>query len=204
MDNLSDIDTFAIVDLNEEGVDVTWWRELNHRIRERYPFVEGVEVVAIPLKKIDQFPGDKIMIKTQSICLYGTDLSETISPYKPGLDTVQHAQGISKEITNTIAWLQEDKSEEKVKNKCAWIMKRIIRSGCELVMERSGKYTRDLYPCYEVFSDFYPEKKDEMYEVLNLSISPTSDNQIILRVLTVLGTWLTVEVDRCLQLHASL
>jgi hypothetical protein len=204
LEELSDIDTFAVVDLDEEEIDVSWWRELNQSIRENYSFVEGVEVVAIPLKKIDEFPGDKIMIKTQSICLYGIDLSETIPPYKPGPDTVQHAQGIGREIANTIIWLQEDKSEEKVMNKCSWIMKRIVRSGCELVMGRSGKYTRDLYPCYEVFSDFYPEKKDEMYEALNLSISPTSDKQTILRVLTALGNWITEEVDRYLQLHSSL
>ncbi len=199
IDGLSDIDTFAVVDLNDDQIDVSWFRELNQRICEKYPFVEGVEVIGIPLRKIEEFPGDKIMIKTQSVCLYGTNLADTIPPYKPGFEAVQHTQGIAKEITNTIAWLEEDNGEKKVARKCAWIMKRIIRSGCELVMERSGKYTRDLYPCYKVFSEFYPEKKEEMYAALNLSISPTHDKQKILHILTNLGDWISKEGEKYLQ-----
>jgi len=204
IDEISDLDTFAVVDLSEDEIDISWWKEINDRIKEKYPFVEGVEIVAIPISQLSESKGDQIMIKTQSICLYGTDLASTIAPFKPGFETTQHIQSIEKKVENTLFWLQEDKSEEKVAKKCAWIMKQLLRSGFELVMERSGKYTRDLYPCYETFSEFYPEKKDEMYKVLELAISPSADKQVIQKVVSGIGQWVADEAERYLKGHTSL
>ena len=58
-------------------------------------------------------------------------------------------------------------------------MKRILRTGFELVMGREQKYTRDLYPCYESFIKYYPQKKDDMYKTLELAINPIDDSKII-------------------------
>jgi hypothetical protein len=201
IDEISDLDTFAVVNLNEEDIDISWWKEINEKIKQKYPFVEGVEVVAIPFNEFEKSNGDKIMIKTQSICLYGTDLVSTISPFKPGFETTQHIQSISKKVENTLSWLQENKNDEKIIKKCGWIMKQLLRSAFELVMERSGKYTRDLYPCYETFSEFYPNRKDEMYKVLELAIYPTSDKQIILEVVLGIGKWVAGEADEYLRSH---
>lgn len=203
MDDISDLDTFAVVNLREEEIDISWWKEINQRIREKYPYVEGVEIIAIPLNEFAESKGDQIMIKTQSICLYGTDLANTIPPFKPGFETTQHIQSIGKKVENTLSWLQEDKGEEKIAKKCGWIMKQLLRSGFELVMERSGKYTRDLYPCFETFSEFYPEKKDEMYKVLELAISPTADKQVIREVISGIGQWIADEAERYLKSHTS-
>lgn len=201
IDYVSDIDTLAFVDLAEEGIDISWSKETNEKIKEKYPFVQGVEIIAIPTEELAENKGDQIMIKTQSALLYGDDLSKKIQPFKPGWETAQHIKRIGKEIENTIEWLQEKHEAERIERKCTWIMKRLLRSGFELVMERSGKYSRDLYPCYETFSEFYPEKKDEMYKVLELAISPTSDEQMILEVLSGIGKWVAEEAGHCLQGH---
>src|SRR6266481_2572789 len=204
IDDVSDIDTFAIVSLKEEEIDTSWGKETNAKIKREYPFIEGVEIVAIPLANLAKFKGDQIMIKTQSVCLYGTDLASTIPSFKPGFETAQHIQGIKREIEQTIAWLQEEKPEEQTVKKCTWIMKRLVRSGFELTMEHSGKYTRDLYPCYQTFSEFYPAKKDGMYEVLTLAISPTKEKKVILEVLSGIGLWLSDEVDLYLKTRAPI
>lgn len=201
IDDISDLDMFAIVNLNEEEIDISWWKEINERIKQKYPFVEGVEIVAIPLSEFENSRGDKIMVKTQSLCLYGTNLADTIPSYKVGFETTQHIQSMGRKVEDTLSWLQEDKSDEKVAKKCGWIMKQLLRSASELVMERSGKYTRDLYPCYDIFSEFYPAKKDEMYKVLELAIYPTSDKQVIWEVISRIGKWMVNEIDEYLKSH---
>ena len=103
-------------------------------------------------------------------------------------------RGIEREIDRTREWLQNNHTDEDIEQKCTWIMKRLLRSGFELVMERSQKYTRDLYPCYEGFAEYYPKKKAEMYEVLELAISPTSSVDRINKVLNGIGMWMVEEI----------
>ncbi len=194
MDNISDIDTFAAVTVPYDDIDMSWSKDFVEEVKKRFPFVTGVELGIVPLDEIQESKGDRIMIKTQSICVYGSSLADTLPPLRPGVDTAQHFEGIGREIDRTKQWLQGDHADEEIERKCTWIMKRIIRSGFELVMERSQKYTRDLYPCYEEFSKYYPEKKEEMYRVLQLAVSPTFDKEIILNTLDSLGGWLVKEI----------
>jgi hypothetical protein len=47
-----------------------------------------------------------------------------------------------------------------------WFPRRIVRSGFEVTMDRSDRFTRDLYLCYEQFAKYYPERSKQMYQVL--------------------------------------
>lgn len=195
IENISDIDSFAVIALKDSDINTDWAGEFNNSIRTKYPFITGVEIGAIPLDDLDEYPGDKIMIKTQSVCLYGENLANTLPSLKPGKDITQHIKGIQQEIERTKEWLKKEQSEEEITQRCTWIMKRILRSGFELVMEDLHKYTRDLYYCYLGFSEVYPEKKKEMYQVLELAINPTSNSEIILDILESTGEWLIKETD---------
>jgi predicted nucleotidyltransferase len=194
IENISDIDSFAVVSLPDEKIDTSWAAAFRDELISEYPFITGVEIGAIPLDEIKDNKGDQIMIKTQAICMYGKNLADEIPAMKPGRETAQHVVYIEKEIVRTKEWLNSEHSAEEIMRKCTWIMKRILRSGFELVMERSQKYTRDLYPCYEGFSEYYPEQKDNMYKVLELAINPTDDKAEIEEVLDSIGNWIIKEV----------
>jgi hypothetical protein len=75
-------------------------------------------------------------------------------------------------------------------------MKRIIRSGGELIMERERVYVRDLYPCYQLFSKHYPDQEEAMKKVLWLCLNPTSDLAEVKRSIQPLSDWLEAEVER--------
>lgn len=75
-------------------------------------------------------------------------------------------------------------------------MKGLIRVGMELVIERSGKYTRDLYPCYEAFSEYYPDREADMREALYYALNPTSDMQVLKRIADTLGQFLLEETKK--------
>lgn len=112
---------------------------------------------------------------------------------------MNHAFLLEKRIDQTVEALKNTNNPTRTQQSCTWIMKRIVRTGCELVMERSQKYTRDLYPCYELFAEYYPEKSDDMYRVLELAINPTKDKQEIIDALENFGDWIAQEVKNVLQ-----
>lgn len=191
--NISDIDTIAVVDVEKKDVDRSWVQDFSQDFETKYSFITDVEMNIYTLNNLSK--STKLMIQSQSVCVYGTDLSKTIKPFRVGLDTVQHAQGIGLDIDWVKKYLtEENRTDEQIKQKCIWIMKRILRTGCELVMEKSRKYTRDLYPCYEIFSEYYLPKKGEMEEVVTLSVYPTGDKVEVLRVLDNIGSWIKKEV----------
>jgi len=194
VENVSDIDTYIIVDLPNEEIDRSWATPFKKELIKKYPFVSDVELIITPLAGLENRKGQKIMIQTQSVCLYGTDLAAQLSPIKPGTGSVQHAQHIERDIHKTKEELQKDLEDGEIRKECTWIMKRILRTGCELVMERSGKYTRDLYPCYEVFAEYYPEKEKEMWRVLELAINPVAEKEEIQNALSGIGAWISKEV----------
>jgi len=75
-------------------------------------------------------------------------------------------------------------------------MKGLLRVGFELTMERSQKYTRDLYRCYETFAEYYPEKEPEMREVLDLALNPTADKEKMKQIMENFGAWLLAEIPK--------
>jgi len=113
---------------------------------------------------------------------------------KLGKDLIFHSMSIQSRHKGAIKRLDESKDNEFIRGECQWVMKGIVRVGLELVLERSGKYSRDLYPCYEVFSEYYPEKEAEMKEALYLALNPTGDKEVIKKVIGGLGKWLEEEV----------
>ncbi|MNL57955.1 hypothetical protein D3C87_1815530 [compost metagenome] len=52
-----------------------------------------------------------------------------------------------------------------------WMSRRIVRSGLEITLSRSQKFTRDLYFCYEEFTRYYPDKKQIMYAALENALN---------------------------------
>lgn len=194
--HISDVDTFCILNLKENEINWELEKVISEQIEERFPFIQKAEIACIPVEEALESKADRIMIKTQSICLYGKDFSEHIKPMKPGEDIIQHLPGIENEIHRTLIWLDERHESEKIRSKCSWIMKRILRAGLELVSERTNKYTRDLYPCLEAFTMVYPDKENEMEVVLDLAINPSDDSLKIKNILETTGKWLITQLPK--------
>jgi hypothetical protein len=60
-------------------------------------------------------------------------------------------------------------------------------------MERDQTYTQDLYPSYEIFSEYYPEKQEEMRQVLELAVNFADDREKILEMIDGIGQWVVDE-----------
>ncbi len=187
VDGFSDIDVFAIVhDLEERWTVADWQPDLQKELQTKFPFVKEVEVMLTQYFKdfYQKNPRLAVIIKTQSLRIYGKDLNEEIPSFLPN----------EKMILN-LTWLEEDVHDflqkKKVTQKdCQAITKILIRSGFELVMEKEQKFTTDLYLCYQVFSKYFPEKEKEMREVLHLYLNPIEDDLYLKNLVKNLGDWM--------------
>ncbi len=194
IEGISDLDTIAIVARPNGKIDRSWVKSFQMQLMAKYPFIKGVEMQISPLLGFEKRKAQGVLIKTQSICLYGENLADLTQKMKPGSNTIQHLPRLEEEIEETLESLKEENvSEARVKHMCSWIMKRIVRSGFELVMERSHQYTRDLYPCYEGFSKYYGDKEKEMYAALELVVCPTTDKEKIEKVILGIGGFVVKE-----------
>ena len=190
--DISDIDTIAVLHSKSSRVPRT--KAVQEEILTAYPFVRRIEFGIHSLDKLGMFT--KLMIQTQSVCVFGEDLTKTIPAFKVGKDTQQHIHSLEKEISSELNYLEDKHTPDEIKESCSWTMKRIVRSGCELVMERSGKYTRDLYPCYTVFSEYYPEQKERMHQILEFAITPSDNAQAVIEILENFGSWIVREIKK--------
>lgn len=125
--------------------------------------------------------------------MFGDDLTRDIPSFVPCKEVAFNISKLAEKIDVARAFLQSGSDVEQV---CRWIMKIIVRSGLDVVMERENRYGRDLYPCYRAFAKYYPDRRLQMMKALRLAIWPTDEVQIIIAVLDGLGQWLLLEWDR--------
>ena len=69
--NISDLDTFAYVDLEKEDIVKNWAKDDAINLKNKYPFVEHFEFVAKPLSS---FLENKLILN-QSVSVYGESLN---------------------------------------------------------------------------------------------------------------------------------
>lgn len=176
VDGVSDLDSFAYVDLPKEDIKKGWKNEEKELLKQKYPFVEDVEITVLPLSE----NGSSMIL--QSACVYGEKIK--VPPKKPGREMFNHIYYLEERYGNSEKRLQETDpgQKEKIKGECTWLMKDILRAGFELTTERSGRYTRDLYLCYKDFSEYYPDKEPLMRQVLDLALNPVDDKEKILEM----------------------
>lgn len=191
VDGFSDVDVFALLyDYEERWKMADWQPELQLELQKEYSFVTEVEIMLSQYFKdfYKKNPRLAMTIKTQSLCIYGKDISASLPSFFP-----------NKEMVLNLTWLSEDVEHFLQKEKitevdCQEITKVMIRSGFELVMEKEEKFTTDLYLCYQVFSKYYPKKEEEMREILYYYLNPTTDFAYLSKKIEVLGKWIIQQI----------
>ncbi|MFT6320869.1 MAG: hypothetical protein ACJAT4_001798, partial [Granulosicoccus sp.] len=52
----------------------------------------------------------------------------------------------------------------------------------------------DLYFCYHIFSKYFPEKEDEMREMLHLYLNPMEEELYLKKLVSNLGNWMVEKI----------
>jgi len=200
VESVSDVDSMFISKTVSE-ISKPAKQAFHEIVETKFPFVNGVEIYGRPLPRLGELWTPKKrsihheMIKTQAICVWGKDFSDEIEPFRLP-EMFAHVYGIEKELNEALSELAASSEfvPEEVKSYCTWIMKRLLRTGFEIVMIREQKWTRDLYLCYQSFSKHYPKKEPLMRRVLDLALNPSEDPVLIGGVLAEFKPWLFEEI----------
>jgi hypothetical protein len=187
IEGVSDLDTFAYVDIPSEEIEHEWVDQAEIKLKESYPFVSKIELEAYPITDIEI----DTSVLNQSLGVFGSDVE--VPRLKIGKELAVNTPGFQKRINECRSVLEKEEDDEMIKKECVGFMKWLLRVGFEITMERSQKYTRDLYRCYETFSEYYPEKEFKMKEVLGLALNPIADKEKLKEIVGDFGMWLLEE-----------
>ncbi|MGB7999022.1 MAG: nucleotidyltransferase [Anaerobacillus sp.] len=197
IEGVSDLDFIVISeqDANEEIIE-----KVERKLTKEFPWLNGIEVSYSSLHNLndlDSFTIIPFMLKTSSLCVYGKDITDKLPRYK--IDRAlanDHLIQLEKHIEQAKFELDGHQDEEDIADCCGWIMKIMVRSGLALVMEYKRRYTRDLYPAYQLFSSIYPHRELDMKQALTYAIHPSRSPEEIVRFLDGFGKWMINEADQ--------
>jgi hypothetical protein len=192
--NRSDIDLFAVLFDKESATHqvLPWSEQELEDFYIRFPFLTSIECSHISLAQVHgPFHYYRFVMKVSSLCIYGCDLLPTLDGYTTDAPIAEEWFRIFPHLVNRfILEMKESGDYKRRKRLCMDMMKTFLRSGMLLVMRRKSAYTRELYPSYQCFSDFYPEEESAMRRCLELAVNPICDQQTLLPFVTRLAEWM--------------
>ncbi len=198
VEGVSDLDTFAVLAPDGREIDPVRFdqctKSLNASITARYP-VTRVEFDLVPYATVTEGRGFyAFALKTESACVYGTDLSDVVAPFRLGPEVAFQTRFFRKHLETFRREYPNEPEEDKAEF-VSWLARRFLRLGMELVMEDEGRYSRDLWPSYESFSAWYPVEAGSMLRALELAVDPkTTDANV--RFMLEFGEWLAERAER--------
>jgi len=178
IEGVSDFDAFVILKDGYSNVLQEVGLEERMRLQKMFPFVNGFEFGEYTETGIQK----EDLLLNQSLLLFGEKIK--VSKTKLSKDLAFHAPNFQDRHIRLLSFLEEENiSKDRMKNRVEWLGKGILRTGLEILIEQSGKYSRDLHPCYEVFAEYYPEKAKDMRAVLDLVLNPNVSIEKVKEVL---------------------
>ena len=199
IEGISDLDSFALLRGNppKKKNELEWAEKVSEQYMKRFPFSARPEIWFNREEPFCKNLEEKWWLKLGAVCIYGENLIPRIPPVK--LETiVAKLKFQSDYISEIISYLHEgieDADPEQTKAYCTWICKRFLRAGMVLVVSRAKVFSRDLYYCYELFANFYPQQEATMRQALEYALNPTESKEILLPFVKRLGEFLSQEAD---------
>lgn len=172
VNQISDIDSFALIKrINTNWQSVSEGELESLSIISDYPFIRAIDFKVNTYNDnfAKEFPYVATMIKTQSICIFGTNISSLLPKARIDRYLVLNIHIYSETYKRVLK-----NCEENYENLLLfrYFMKITIKSAFELTIYREKMFTTDLYYCYKSFIRLYPAKKIEIREVFVAFLNP--------------------------------
>ena len=193
IDGISDIDSLAIIDADEDSpmLDCNWIEQANDQLRAKYPFCDGVETYLLPKNKVFSDRKTAFYLQSQSICIYGDDVIPQLQPFRVGEEaTYSHSRNLEYDLNYIRGKLYLNDDPDFVKSCCKKVMKRIVRAAMETCMVEQSRYTRDLFLSHEMFALSNAEGGEAIAKAMHYALNPISDQSELLKAISETGDWL--------------
>lgn len=186
---ISDIDLFALT--SKKGMrwqSEEWAQQLILSIKKEEKVSLEVELTTTTYDEdlLANYPLLAAIIKTQAICIYGSDFSKKLPRFKPGKSLLLNYRWLINDLKNA-------QSENATLSDQKHALKTLIRTGFEIVMEREKAYTPDLYWCVQSFGKWYPDLEDQMTRTLQIYLNSSPSKQDLKVILNDLGSFIVKE-----------
>lgn len=180
VEGLSDLDTTAVARPHEVDWEqaIAWGQRTRREYAERFPFSHRPEIDVRLLDDVMEAIPRMRWFKLSAACVYGDDLLAEVSPVT--LDEMIAATSVEADyIAKVVFDFHNGIAAEgaDTRSYCRWISKRFLRAASALVLSRTRQVTNDLFYCYKLFSDIYPEREPEMRRTLDLALNPVTDTE---------------------------
>lgn len=195
-EGVSDLDLIVLTRSAPSEVRPDWAYDIARRLKRSFTMVSSVELTPKPLADVAVQQSIRYLLKLHALCIYGPDRSKEIPSFRFGPDVAHYRRFIRQDLCKSITKVHLLVTPDSIMAHCRWVMKRILRVGFELVMERVGTLITEIEPCCDCFCMYYPEKGPLMRRVLDLANHPTSDRAPILDIVAAFLNWMPREVDR--------
>lgn len=194
---VSDIDTVLVTDFSLTSQSAQKLEQIRTNLVQKYsPRLPKIEFWVLGKAKFADTPRLQFVLKTQCVCIYGENLIPNFPAFKLGKEAFGHVASFEQELLDIRAEILTETDPQELQDICVWLMKRILRTGFELVMLRAQKFTRDLYPCMTAFCEFYPNHTEKMRAVLNLALNPTEQKEELLELIDGVAAFICAEIKQ--------
>ena len=185
---ISDIDSVAIIRKRLARENLSWIVKAANDLEKKYPKAGLVELAVISLNELlksKEYKNLRVYLKTQSVCLWGKDILPQLPKVKPGKELAVYLYGNLDEELEILKKIFSGKITDReylfqkrpIKFWGVWMTRTLLRAGLGLVMIKKPIYSQDLKTCFTIFTEEYPEYKNEMQRLLGWSVKPTSNKR---------------------------
>lgn len=200
---ISDLDAFAVLADGTDAACPHLSPDMLASLRAAAPQLTDFELSTCRGEEVTRsyYSSWAFLVKTQSACIYGEDLGAALEPYRVGPHLMAEAMYLPMRMQVYAQRVADDTTAEQAIATCQWMMKAIVRAAFDLTLDRAGRYTRDLYPCWTTFSQLYPEHAHHCERALQWAIAPDADTAAHRALVDAFGGWICAEGGRLLSLH---
>ncbi|MDJ0652145.1 MAG: hypothetical protein QNJ27_03990 [Simkaniaceae bacterium] len=140
------------------------------------------------------------ILKLNSLCIFGEDLSKYIAPIKPGIALANtEVFQFSTDVEEMVKAIDKDRSSENIAYWSKRIIKNLVRSCFHMTIPIESCYTRDLKLSAKIFLKHYPDKP-QILHFLKMLDFPFSDPLELKKYFKKgFGKWVLEETKRWLE-----
>lgn len=173
VDGVSDLDVVGLMHQlpGEEFIrwaKPTWAEEVADDLVARHPFLQKIDF-AIAHRDAEVTERSRLVrfvLKTQGLCIWGVDDTVDWPSFKIDRSIAFHYRWLASELVQWRTTFSRMAHSPERTIFLSSLAKTVLRAGFELVMEREGRFTVDLYCCLQCFGAHYPQHAQEMEDAL--------------------------------------
>jgi hypothetical protein len=208
VEGMSDLNICAVLDeqTDPELALRDWTPAAEEAILDQHAVISDVRLELWPYTTVLGDPAffsiGAFILKTQSICLWGGDLTPElpdyrITPHIANDDIVNLADDVQDARND----LEANPTPRRTRAVCYRVAKQLLHTGFSLVMLRTGVYTRDLDLSCDYVVQHYPDHADDARRALAYVRQPSREAQVVRDYLNRFGVWMVSEANRWLDQH---